>query len=258
MAWRHPNYMTTFQGRQRASGSQSALYTRTLVADAHDVPEIERRLREAFGTPIHRPVQDPVEELVSTVLSQHTANSNSDRALASLRDRFATWEEVAEADPLEIAGCIRSAGLANQKAPRIKAMLDRIQEERGEVDLSFLAEWPVDKAMTWLRRLPGVGQTTAGCVVLFGLNRPAMPVDTGIARVAARLGLVREGAPADATQAVLQESVSPEAVYPLHVNLIRHAREICRPREPFCEVCPVNDLCRYFKAARAGAPAARR
>ena len=250
--------MTAFRSRQRDSGSQSALYTRTLVADAQDVPEIERRLRKAFSTPVRRPVEDPVEELVSTVLSQHTTGPNSDRALDALRERFPTWEEVAEADPLEIAGCIRTAGLANQKAPRIKGMLASILEERDEVDLTFLAEWPIEEAMTWLQRLPGVGQTTAGCVLLFGLNRPAMPVDTGIARVAARLGLVREGARADATQAVLQASVAPETVYALHVNLIRHARDICRPREPFCEVCPINGLCRYFRAARADVPKARR
>jgi endonuclease-3 len=195
---------------------------------------------------------------VGTVLSQHTTGPNSDRALAALRERFPTWEAVADADPVEIAGCIRSAGLANQKAPRIKAMLLRIREERDDVDLSFLAGLPLNESMDWLRRLPGVGQTTAGCVLLFGLGLPAMPVDTGIARVAARLGLVKPGAPAESTQAVLQQSVEPDTVYALHVNLIHHARDLCRPREPFCEVCPLNDLCAYFTAARAGAPTVRR
>ena len=228
------------------------------MATRSDVRVIERRLREAFGTPTKRPHDDPVEELVSTVLSQHTTGPNSDRALECLRARFPTWDEIADADTAEIAACIRSAGLANQKAPRIKGMLERIRDERGAIELSFLSELAVDEAMAWLRRLPGVGQTTAACLLLFGLDRPAMPVDTGIARVAARLGLVRPGAPAEDTQRVLQERVRPERVYALHVNLIHHAREICRPRDPLCGVCPLNDVCDYFRAARGGVPGSLR
>jgi len=222
------------------------------------VPEIAGRLREAFGTPRGRPAADPVEELVSTILSQHTTGPNSDRALACLRERFPSWAEVADADAGEIAACIRSAGLANQKAPRLKAILQRIRAERDGFDLSFLRDLAVDEAMAWLRRLPGVGQTTAACLLLFGLDVPAMPVDTGIARVARRLGLVHPSASADDTQRVLQESVAPTRIYALHVNLIHHAREICRPREPLCGVCPVNDLCDYFRAARAGVPGSPR
>ncbi|HEU5318578.1 MAG TPA: endonuclease III [Chloroflexota bacterium] len=217
------------------------------------VGAIERRLREAFGSPRRRPPGPAAEELVSTVLSQHTTGPNSDRALASLRERFPAWDDVADADSAEIAACIRSAGLANQKAPRIKAMLAAVRDERGTIELDFLRDLAVDEAMAWLRRLPGVGQTTAACLLLFGLDRPAMPVDTGIARVAARLGLVPSGAPGDLTQRVLQEGVRPERVYALHVNLIHHAREICRPRDPLCGACPINDLCDAFRAVRGGA-----
>ena len=228
------------------------------MADSSDGPLIDRRLREAFGSPRRRPVSDAVEELVSTVLSQHTAGPNADRALAALRGRFPTWEDVARADPSEIASAIRPAGLANQKAPRIKAMLSRILELRGAIDLGFLADLAVDEAMAWLMALPGVRQTTAGCVLLFGLGMPAMPVDTGIARVTARLGLVRAGSPAERTGRLLQEAVAPARVFALHVNLIRHAREICRPRDPLCGVCPVNDLCAAFTAVRASVPGSLR
>ncbi|HET7767814.1 MAG TPA: endonuclease III [Chloroflexota bacterium] len=236
------------------------------MAESRDVPLIDRRLREAFGVPRRRTPVDPVEELVSTVLSQHTAGSNSDRALAALENRFPTWDDVAAADAIEVAAAIRPAGLANQKAPRIKAMLQRIREQRGAIDLSFLGALAVDEAMAWLMALPGVGQTTAGCVLLFGLGMPAMPVDTGIARVAARLGVARPGTPSERVGRTLQESVAPSRVYALHVNLIRHARDICRPRDPLCGVCPLNDLCAAFQAGqqtaatavRAAAPGSRR
>ena len=238
------------------------------MAEPSDVQLIERRLREALGAPRRRPVTDPVEELVSTVLSQHTTGPNSDRALDALRARFPSWSDVADADPAEIAAAIRTAGLANQKAPRIKAMLLRIRELRGRIELDFLRPMAVDEAMSWLCALPGVGQTTAACLLLFGLGMPAMPVDTGIARVAVRLGLVRAGSPAERTGRLLQEAVAPERVYALHVNLIRLAREICRPREPLCGVCPLNDLCEAFqsiasdgarvRAVHEGVPRSRR
>jgi endonuclease III len=223
------------------------------VARRHHIPLIEHRLREAFGIPV--PPEPPgerdvVEELVLTVLSQHTSSPNADRALLALRERFPTWNAVAEASPEEIAACIRTAGLANQKAPRIRGMLRYIHDQRGEIELEFLSSLPLAEAMAWLRAMPGVGQTTAACVLLFGLGRPAMPVDTGIARVAGRLGFVRPGALPEETAATLEDSAPADRIYSLHVNLIRHAREICRPREPLCEVCPVNDVCDYF--AREG------
>ena len=224
------------------------------MAEPNDVALIDRRLRAAFGTPRRRPVGDPVEELISTVLSQHTTAPNSDRALAALRSRFPTWEAVADADPVEIAICIRSAGLANQKAPRIKAILRHIATRRGSISLEFLRALSVDEAMQWLVALPGVGQTTAACLLLFGLRLPAMPVDTGIARVAARLGLVRAGSPAERTQRVLEDALPPARVYGLHVNLIHHAREICRPRDPLCGICPLNDLCDAFGSSGSATP----
>ena len=227
------------------------------MAEPRDVPLIDRRLRAAFGAPRRRAPGDAVEQLVSTVLSQHTAGPNSDRALAALRRRFPTWDEVATADSSEIAAAIRPAGLANQKAPRIRAMLSRIRERRGAIQLDFLRDLAVDEAMAWLMALPGVGQTTAGCVLLFGLGMPAMPVDTGIARVVARLGVVRAGTPSERAGRVLQQAVAASRVYALHVSLIRHAREICRPREPLCGVCPLNDLCAAFRAGQSAAEAAR-
>ncbi len=223
------------------------------MATPQDAPEIDDRLREAFGEPLREaPEVDAIEALVSTVLSQHTTAPNSDRALAALKERFHSWEHVANADPAVIAEAIRSAGLANQKAPRIKGMLQEISRRRGALDLGFLAAMPADEAMDWLVGLPGVGQMTAACVLLFGLNRPAMPVDTGIARVMTRLGISRPGMASRAVQRLLQAEVPEGRVYPLHVNLIRHAREICRPRDPYCGVCPLNDICAFFLRHRQG------
>lgn len=185
-------------------------------------------------------------ELVQTVLSQHTAWPNSRRAYGRLRELFPTWERVAEAPVELVEEAIRPAGLARLKAPRITGIVQRVIEERGEPELGFLAEVPRDQALAWLQRLPGVGYTTAACVLLFGLGRPVMPVDTGIERVARRLGLAEPRHTPDDIGRALEVAVAAEEVYPLHVNLIRLARAVCRPREPACMVCVLNDLCATF------------
>jgi endonuclease-3 len=220
------------------------------MAKPRDVPEIARRLEEAEGRPTWEPELDALAELVQTILSQHTAWSNSRRAFERLRMQFPTWEQLAEAPVELVEEAIRPAGLARLKAPRIKGIVQRVIEECGEPDLDFLARLPRDEALAWLRRLPGVGYTTAACVLLFGLGQPVMPVDTGIERVARRLGLADSRHSADDIGLALEGEVPAGDVYPLHVNLIRFAREVCRPREPSCVVCVLNDLCATYARYR--------
>jgi endonuclease-3 len=217
------------------------------VASTTDVPDVHRRLVEIFGQHTWQPDLDPLDEAIGTIISQHTSAANSRRAFDRLRAEFGTWEAVRHAPVDAIAGAIWCAGLARQKAPRIKALLERVSAERGRLDLAFLAQLPPGAAMAWLRRLPGVGQTTAACVLLFGLGRPVMPVDGGILRIARRIGLVGERGAPDAVQAALEGAVPPEWVYCLHVNLIRFGRDFCTPSAPACPICPLNDLCDYFR-----------
>ena len=215
------------------------------MANPQDVPEIAARLRDAFGEPTREPDLDPLSELIYNVLGQHTSGANTRRAYAQLRERWPAWRDVAEADDEAIAAAIACAGLAHLKAPRVRAIVQRALDER-DADMSFLAEMPAADAMAWLTDLPGVGQTTAACVLLFGLGRPVMPVNTAIQRVVTRLGLVEHRARAEEAQRVLEAAIPSEDVYALHVNLIRFGREICLPSEPLCAICPLNDLCDYF------------
>jgi endonuclease-3 len=223
------------------------LYAR--LAEAFGVPE-----RAAPGTsdaPDAPDAPDPLERVVRALISQHTSGPNSRRAYAALRERFPTWEDVRDASPEAIAASIRTAGLARQKAPRLKALLIRLAAERGALDLRFLGALSDAAAMAWLRHLPGIGQTTAACTLLFGLGRPVMPVDGGILRVTRRLGLVPPTGTPDDVQRVLEAGIEGEAIYALHLNLIRFAREICAPRAPACPICPLNDRCVYFRTGGA-------
>jgi endonuclease-3 len=208
-----------------------------------DVGLVLARLRARFGELRWRPHGDPLTELVLTILSQHTNDMNSGRAFAELRRRLPTWDAVLAADPAALVASIRAGGLANQKGPRIQAVLARIQAERGDWDLRFLADLPLDDAKAWLRSLPGVGPKTAACVLMFALGRPALPVDTHVYRVAQRLGLIGPKISADAAHALLEAMVKPEDTYALHVALIKHGRHTCTARAPACAACPLNDLC---------------
>ena len=207
--------------------------------------EIHQGLLEYYGEPIWRNPLPPIDELVSTILSQNTNDINRDRGFNALRAQFGTWEEVRDAPPQEVIDAIRPAGLANQKGPRIQQALHSITEERGNLDLSFLGDLSVEEARAWLTRFNGVGPKTAAIVLCFSLGKPAFPVDTHIYRVTGRIGLRPERMTVEQAHPHLESLFPPETYYPAHLNIIRLGREICQARRPRCEVCPIINLCDY-------------
>jgi endonuclease-3 len=214
--------------------------------------EIYQRLLAAYGAPTWRRQYPPLDELILTFLSQNTSDVNSGRAFQALKARYPTWQAVLDAPVGELIETIRGGGLAQRKAPRIQAALRRIQAERGEFAIDFLADLPVDAAMRWLTAFDGVGHKTASIVLLFCFGKAAFPVDTHVGRVTRRLGLA---GPKDSEEKIkgLWEALAPAAwFYPLHLNLIRHGREVCRAFRPACDRCVLRELCRY--AATAGEP----
>lgn len=207
-----------------------------------------------YGTPSNSERHDPLDELVAAVLSQHTSDANSGGAFASLRANFGSWRQVAAAPVEAIADAIRRGGLADQKAPRIKAILAQIESATGALDLDWLAGAPLDGARSFLTSLPGVGPKTAACVLLFALRRPAFPVDTHVHRVARRIGLVDGHASAHVTQDYLESIVSADRMYAYHVNFIRHGRRVCKARRPLCAACGLNSVCRHYRETVADFP----
>jgi endonuclease-3 len=208
--------------------------------------EVLRRLMETYGSPQWRKHLPPLDELISTILSQNTNDVNRDRAFQSLQERFPSWEEVRDADPQLVIEAIRSAGLANQKGPRIQSLLQAITEEQGKLDLEFLRHLEPKEVQKWLLHFKGVGPKTAAIVMQFSLDIPAFPVDTHIYRVSGRLGLRAPNVNADAAHKILADLFPPESYYAAHLNLIRHGREVCHPRKPACERCVLQDLCPYY------------
>jgi endonuclease III len=220
-----------------------------LVERAHLV---HQRLLSFFGYPEWCNPMPPLDELVSTILSQNTNDANRDRAYQSLRKRFPDWETVRDAPEADVIDAIRSAGLANQKGPRIQHILREITDLRGELSLDFLKELPPGEVRDWLSQFKGVGPKTTAIVMLFSLGMPAFPVDTHIYRVSGRIGLRPEGMTVESAHDHLAQLFPPEAYYAAHLNLIRLGRQICQARRPNCFACPLQDLCDYYAALQVG------
>src|SRR5215510_275599 len=209
------------------------------------ISEVQRRLRAQQGTFVPKPVLPVIDELVGTVLSQHTSDVNSERAFARLKARFPTWEQVADAPAELVADAIRCGGIADEKARRIKQILAAIEEREGRIDLGRLQDLDDASVAAYLESLPGVGPKTAACVLLFAMGRAAFPIDTHVHRVATRLGWIPANVTADKAHRLLAPRVPPGIRYDLHVAMVTHGRAFCRAQRPRCDACVLRDLCAY-------------
>ena len=222
-----------------------------------DVARTIHMMTEQYGPFSQEPRLPPMDELVFTILSQHTSDINSSRAFQRLMDRFGTLEDVAVAAIPEIEQAIAPGGLAKIKAPRIKNVLNKVLDLNGSLDLSFLREMPLNEAKAWLRQLPGIGPKSAGIVLSFSLGMPAMAIDTHIYRVCQRLGVIGPKVSADKAHDILEAKVEPEEVFDFHVSYINHGRQVCRAQRPLCAGCVVGELCPSRKKFMSKADLAR-
>jgi len=210
-------------------------------------------LDRAYGKRVFHPHNPPLDELILTVLSQNTSGINCARAYESLRRRFPSWENVMQADTHELEESIKIGGLCAVKAGRIKKLLQRIFDETGSLDISWLASKNIEHAREWLMSFEGVGYKTAACVMLFSCGMPALPVDTHVRRVAERIGLVRAGLSDAEIHKKLEQEIPAEQVYSFHLNMVEHGRRVCKAPKPKCGVCMLaEECCWYAKTQSAG------
>ena len=190
--------------------------------------------------------REPVlDALIRTILSQNTTAANCSEAFRSLMERFPTWAKVRDARWEDIADAIRTGGLANRKAPRIKMVLEQVCARGSESDLEWVGDLGDAEALEYLMGFDGVGRKTAACVLMFALGRRVVPVDTHVYRVSKRLGLIGNGS-VEKAHDQLQAMVPPDRVYSFHVNMVRHGREVCHARSPKCEICVLRKECVHF------------
>lgn len=221
---------------------------------------VYEKLIETYGEPKNDPDNDPLGGLIATILSQHTSDINSGRAYQQLIIAFPTWESVRDAATDKVAEAIKCGGLANIKSVRIQDVLhtltEQLQEQGEPTTLSEylyeeLTKRTTEEAWQYLRTLPGVGPKTAACVLMFHLDVAAFPIDTHVLRTSRRLGLIGPKVSADAAHTLFAKVLPPEWVYPLHVNLITHGRQICHAQRPECSRCPLYSECAYVGSVNA-------
>jgi endonuclease-3 len=203
-------------------------------------------LTRKYGKAVSDRKLPPIDELVMTILSQHTSDTNMLRAFESLKKRYASWEQVLETPKKELAEVIRPSGMFNLKAERIQSTLREINNRVGRLDLSLLENMPLEEAKTWLTTLHGVGPKTAAIVLLFSFGRPTLPVDTHVWRVTKRLGIIGQSVSRERAHVLLEEVVPKDCILSLNNNLVRHGREICKAQRPQCEICFLADICDYY------------
>ena len=209
-------------------------------------------LEGEYGTPTWRQHLPPVDELVSTILSQSTSDTNRDKGFDALKARYPSWEAVRDAPEREVIETIRPAGLANQKGPRIQAALRTLTEQVGAITLDHLNDLSIEDAKAWLTSINGVGPKTAAIILCFAFGRPAFPVDTHVHRVTSRLGLIGPKVTAEQAHPILEAIVPPDDYYSFHLQVIQHGREVCHARAPECERCVLREECDYFKSTSGG------
>jgi endonuclease-3 len=226
----------------------------TTIRPTKHLVRVYELLVRTYGEPKNEPDYDPLGGLIGTILSQHTSDINSGRAYNQLVATFPTWEEVRDSPTNKIVEAIKCGGLANIKSIRIQDVLHTLTAQQQEKEeTKTLAEYlydeltrrSTDEAWRYLRELPGVGPKTAACVLMFHLDRPAFPIDTHVWRTTRRLGLIDPQVSADLAHTLFTKITPPEWVYPLHVNLIQHGRQICHAQRPKCNQCALFSECAY-------------
>lgn len=189
---------------------------------------------------------EPLDGLMLTLLSQNTNDRNRDIAYDRLRKECPTWRDVADLPTRQIEDLIRPAGLGETKAARMKAALEKINDDFGELSLNALREMQPDEVRRYLCSIDGIGPKTAACVMVFDLCMTAFPVDTHVARLSKRFGFASAKDTPEKIQTFLEQIVPPKRCMGGHLNMIHHGRAICRARGPLCGECAASHVCFEF------------
>lgn len=209
---------------------------------------VTHRLTEQYGV-ADWSTKDPMSMLVDILLSHRTRDEQTAAAYDSLLQHFGSWEAVRDAPMNEVQDAIANVNFPEVKAPRLQAIMRQITEERGNLDLNFLCELPVEEAAAWLNRFEGVGPKTAACVLLFSCRLAILPVDVHVHRVSGRLGLIGKKVTANNAHTLLQALLpqNAQSIYNFHKGLLRHGQRVCVYERPRCNQCVLTELCDYYK-----------
>lgn len=213
-------------------------------------PMISEILSNRYKDFNHNNKKNPLNELLFIICSLKTQEKNYGRTYSALKKKFPSFNSIANATIDDIREVIQSGGLENQKAKAIKAIMNQINQEFGKYSLAPLYNFNDSNCEKFLLSLRGVGLKTARCVMMYSLNRNVFPVDSHCWRITKRLGWnksIRDYRNcSDNEMDYLQNLIEPDFRFKLHVNFVSLGREICSPRKPNCQNCPITHFCLKF------------
>ena len=216
-----------------------------------NVDAVARALSDCYLDHAHENKANPLSELLFILCSLQTNEELYQSTYASLRSRFPTFRQLADAKEDEIASVIAHGGLSRQKARTIRAILSRVESDFSSPTLAPLRTMSNTECEHYLESLPGVGRKTARCVMMYSLRRDVFPVDSNCWRICRRLGWVRPTRPDKSCSPRdmdrVQAAIPPNLRLSLHVNLVSHGRACCFPSLPLCETCCIREVCRTGK-----------
>lgn len=207
---------------------------------------VNKLLEEEYHSPRLGNKRNPLNELLYIKLSLRTTGPSFERVYAGFKKSFPKWEDVYKADKREVAKALYNAGLSNQKAHNLKAVLRKLKSDFGRVSLSPLNKLSDQDMEEYLCSLPGVGKKSALCIMLYSFDRQMFPVDAHCFRIVKRLGWI--GAKTkynDKVADIIQNMIPTKLRYSLHVNMVAHGRALCLDRFPKCNICPLLRVCRF-------------
>lgn len=211
------------------------------------ISEAWRRLTDHFGPADSGPVRTPIGQLVKSLISNRTYDAVSLGAYERLTEAL-SWSGIAAAPVGRIEALIADVEFADTKARHLKAAMQQVEAGHADFDLAFLGALPQAEALGWLQRLPGVGPKVAASVLnLSTLGRQAFVIDTHVARILRRLGVIGPRTTAAAAHGQVMGALagwSAPQLTGLHVQMKRLGQTICRPQRPRCGDCPIIGTCR--------------
>ncbi|MDR0983293.1 MAG: endonuclease III [Culturomica sp.] len=181
--------------------------------------------------------KNPYELIVAVILSAQCTDKRVNQTTPTLFAKYPDVKSMAEAEPEEIYQLIKSISYPNNKAKHLSQMARKLVDDFG-------GEVP-DNAGD-LQTLPGVGRKTANVVLAVAFDKPAMPVDTHVFRVANRLGLVTNATTTLEVEKQLTAGIPSELLSTAHHWLILHGRYVCTARKPKCQECGIKVYCAYY------------
>jgi len=209
------------------------------------IEKVNKLLIKQFGIPErNKKLPDTLDLLIATILSQNTNDNNSYKAFRNLKNKYSSWKELLNEKRISMEKEIRIAGLAKQKSETIKNLIVQLNKKTGNVSLDQIDSLKSEDAINELIQYKGIGVKTASCVLLFALDRNVCPVDTHVYRTVNRVGIISEKS-RDKTFYSLNKHFPNGIAHSFHTNLIRLGREICKPANPSCGVCPLLKICKY-------------